>query len=164
MFVFFLFVIFPLAKFFKSEIKAAKRFVSCIWKDLRSNPRVLSCFTCLGWLYSFLCTYKPLGCRPPMTLRFFLFSYALHRHLELTFQYDRICQLKALPRRVQNVFWQEWDSNPRTHSCTRILDCGISSAWRFRLLGHPAGFTSTFFCMMCVFPIGLRLHFRDLIC
>ena len=75
----------------------------------------------------------------------FLFSFALRFNLELMFQYDRICQLKALPHRVQNVFWQEWDSNPRTHSCTRILDWWNSWVWRLRPLGHPDWFTSTFF-------------------
>ena len=114
-------------------------------KDLRWNPCVLSCFTCLGWLSSFLCTYKPLGCRPPMTLRFFCFFFAVDCYLQLTFLCDRICRLKALPHRVQNVVWQEWDSNPRTHVCTRILDWGNSWVWRLRPLGHPAWFTSTFF-------------------
>ena len=47
--------------------------MSSFWKDLRSNPRVLSFFTCLGWLYSYFCTYKPLRCRLRMTLRFFCF-------------------------------------------------------------------------------------------
>ena len=90
----------------------------------------------------------------------FLFSFALHCHLELMFQYDRICQLKALPHRVQNVFWQVWDSNPSAHSCARILDWGMSWVWRLRPLGHPAWFTSTFFCMICDFSVGLNLYLR----
>ena len=63
---------------------------------------------------------------------FFVFFFALDCYLELTLQYERICQLKAVPHRVRNVFWQEWDSNPRTHSCTRIRDWGISWVWRLR--------------------------------
>ena len=60
------------------------------------------------------------------------FLFALDCHLHLTFQCDRICRLKPVSHRVQNVFWEEWDSNPRTHSCTRILDSGISWVWRLR--------------------------------
>ena len=87
-----------------------------------------------------------------MTLRFSrLFSFALDCHLELTFQYDRICQLKALPRRVQNVFWQDWDSNACTHLCTRILDERISWVWRLRPLGHPAWLASIFLYDVCFF-------------
>ena len=29
-------------------------------------------------------------------------------------------------------------------------------------IGHPAGFTPIFFCMICAFSIRLNLHFRDL--
>ena len=142
--------------------------MSSIWKDFRSNPRVLWCFTCLCCVSSFLCIFKPLGCQPRMTLWVVCFLllvfFALDCHLELTFQYDRICQLKALPRRVQNVFWQELDSNPCTHSCTRILDWGMSWVWRLRPLGHPVWFTSTYFLLICVFSIEWHFQFRDVIC
>ena len=123
--------------------------MSSIWKGLHLNPRVESCFTCLRRVASFLCTFKQLGYQPPNDVASLLFSFlwtdlfSLDCHLELKFQYDRICQLKALLHRVQNVFWQEWDSNPRTHSCTRILDWGLSWVWRLRPLGRPAWFTST---------------------
>ena len=134
-----------MGKFFNSEMYSAKRFVSSIWKVFRSNPRIHSCFTCLSRVSSFLCTFKLLGYQPPNDVASRLFSFALDCHLELTFQYDRICQLKALPHRVQNVFWQEWDSNPRTHSRTRVLDGGFSWAWRLRSLAHSALFPSTHF-------------------
>ena len=68
------------------------------------------------------------------------------------FQYDRICQLKALTHRVQNVFWQEWDSNPCAHSCTRILDWGFSWAWLPRPLGHSALYPSTHFFSLDLWP------------
>ena len=125
--------------------------MSSIWKDLNLNPRVESCFTCLHRVSSFLCTFKLLGYQPPNDVASRLFSFALNRHLELTFQYDGICQLKALPHRVQNVFWQEWDSNPRTHSCTRFLDWGVCWVCRLRPLGHPACLTSTFLYIVCFF-------------
>ena len=116
-------VLFQLGNFFNSEMWSAKRFVSSIWKEFRRSPCVLSCFTCLCWVSSFFFLhFKPHGYQPRNDVASRLFSFALDCHLELTFQYDRICQLKALPRRVQNIFWQDWDSNPRTHSCTRILD------------------------------------------
>ena len=70
--------------------------------------------------------------------------FALGCHLELTFQYERICQLNALPHRVRNVFWQVRDSNPRTYSCTRILNWAIFWDWRFRPLNHTAWFLSMF--------------------
>ena len=138
--------------------------MSSVWKDLLLNPRVESCFTCLRSVSSFLCTFKLLGYQPPIDIASLLFSIALDCHLELTFQYDRICQLKALPHRFQNVFSQDWDSNPRTHSCTRILDWGISWVWRLRPLGLPAWFTSTFFLLICVLSIEWHFQFRDVIC
>ena len=138
--------------------------MSSIWKDLHSNPRVESCFTCLRRVSSFLCTFKLLGYQPPNDAASRLFSFALECHPELTFQYDRICQLRALPHRVQNVFWQEWESNPRTHSCTRILDWWISWVWRLRPLGHPAWFTTTFFLLICVLSIEWLFLMRDVIC
>ena len=138
--------------------------MSSIWRDLNLNPSVESCFTCVNRVSSFLCTFKLLGYQPPNDVASRLFSFALNRHLELTLQYDRICQLKALPHRVQNVFWQEWDSNPRTHSCTRILDWGMSWVWRLRPLWHPAWFTSTYFLLICVFSIEWHFQFRDVIC
>ena len=100
--------------------------MSSIWKDLHLNPRVESCFTCLRRASSFLCTFNVLGFQPPNDVASLLFSFVLDCHLELTFQYDRICQLRALAHRVQKVFWEEWESYPRTHSCTRILDWGFS--------------------------------------
>ena len=157
-------VLFQLRKFFNSEIYSAKRLVSSIGKDFRSNARVLSCFTCLCCVSSFLCFFKLLGYQPPNDVASRLFSFALDCHLELTFQYDRSCQLRALPHRVQNVFWQEWDSNPRTHSFTRILERGISWVCRFRPLGHPAWSTSTYFLLICVFSIGWHFQFRDVVC
>ena len=137
--------------------------MSSIWKDLHLNPRVESCFTCLRRVSSFLCTFKVIGYQPPNDVASLLFSFALDCHLDLTFQYDRICQLKALPHRVQNVLWQEWDSNPRTHSCTRILDWGISWVWRLRPLDHPAWFASTYFLSICVISIEWQFQFRDVI-
>ena len=129
--------------------------MSSIWKDLHLNPRVESCFTCLRRVSSFLSTFKLLGYQPPNDVASLLFSFALDCHLESTFQYDRICQLKALPHRVQNVFWQEWDSNPRTHSRTRVLDWGFSWAWRLRSLAHSALFPSThLFFWFVAFPLG----------
>ena len=119
--------------------------MSSIWKDLHLNPRVESCFTCLRRLSSFLSTFKLLSYQPPNEVASLLFSFALDCHLELMFQYDRICQLKALPHRVQDVFWQEWGSNPRTLSRTRVLDWGFSWAWRLRSLAHSASFPSTHF-------------------
>ena len=114
-------VSFQLSDFFNSEIWSAKWFVPSLRKDLNSNPRrVVFYMSPPGIL--FLCTFKLLGYQPPNDVASRLFSFALDCYLELTFQYDRICQLKALPRRVQNLFWQEWDSNPRTYSCTRLLD------------------------------------------
>ena len=112
----------------------------------------------------FLCTFKLLGYQPPNDVASRLFSFALDCHLELTFQYDRICQLRALPHRVQNVFWQEWESNPRTHSYTRILDWGIFWVCRPRPLGHPAWFKSTYFLLICVISIDCYFQFRDVIC
>ena len=138
--------------------------MSSIWKDLHLNPRVESCFTCLRRVSSFLCTFKLLGYQPPNDVASLLFSFALDCPLELTFQYDRICQLKALPRLFQNVFGQEWGSNPRTHSCTWILDWVLSWVWRLRPLGHPAWFTSTYFPLMCVISIEWHFQFRDVIC
>ena len=157
-------VSFQLSDIFNSEMKSAKRFVSSIWKDLHLNPRVESCFTCLRRVSSFLCTFKQLGYQPPNDVASVLFSFALDCHLELKFQYDRICQLEALLQCVQNVFWQEWDSNPRTHSCTRILDWGISWVWRLRPLGNPAWFTSTSFLLICVISIEWHFQFIDVIC
>ena len=138
--------------------------MSSIWNDLNLSPRIESCFTCLRRVSSFLCTFELLGYQPPNDVASRLFSFALGCHLELTFQYDRICQLKALPHRVQNVFWQEWDSNPRTHSCTRFLDWGISWVWRLRPLGHPVWFTSTYFLLISDFSIEWPFQFRDVIC
>ena len=138
--------------------------MSSIWKDLNLNPRVESCFTCLHRVSSFLCTFKLLGYQAPNGVASRLFSFALDCHLELTFQYDRICQLKALHRRVQNVFWQEWDSNPRTHSCTRILDWVMSWVLRLRPLGHLVWFTSTYFLLICVFSIEWHFQLIDVIC
>ena len=160
----FWYVSFQLIVLFNSGMWSDKRFVSSIWKDLHLNPGVESCFTCLRRVSSFLCTFKLLGYQPPNDVASLLFYFALDCHLELTFQCDRICQLKALPHRVQNVFWQEWDSNPRTHSCTRILDWGISWVWRLRPLGHPAWFTSTYFLLICVLPIEWHFLMRDVIC
>ena len=137
--------------------------MSSVGKDLQLNPRVGSCFTCLRRVSSFLCTFKQLGYQPPNDVASLLFSFALDCHLELTFQYDRICQLKALPHRVQNIFWQEWDSIPRTRWCTRILDRDFLS-WRLRHLGHPAWFTSTYFLLICVLSIEWPFQFRDVIC
>ena len=113
---------------------------------------------------SFLCFFKLLGYQPPNDVASRLFSLVLDCHLELTFQYDRICRLKALPHRVRKVFWQEWDMKPRTRSCSRSLDWGISRVWRLRPLGHPAWFTSTYFLLICVFSIEWRFQFRDVIC
>ena len=138
--------------------------MSSVWKDLLLNPRVESCFTCLRSVSSFLCTFKLLGYQPPIDVASLLFSFALDCHLELTFQYDRICQLKALPHRFQNVFWQDWDSNPRTHSCIRIVDWGISWVWRLRPLGLPAWVTSTYFLLICVLSIQWHFQSRDVIC
>ena len=138
--------------------------MSSIWKDSHLNPRVESCFTCLRRVSSFLWTFKQLVYQPPNDVASLLFSFALDCHLELTFQYDRICQLKALAHRVQEVFWQEWESNPRTHSCTRILDWGFSWVWRLRSLGHPAWFKSTYFALICVISIEWHFQFRDVIC
>ena len=135
-----------------------------IGKDFRSNARVLSCFTCLCFVSSFLCFFKLLGYQPPNDVASRLFSFALDCHLELTFQYDRSCQLSALSHRAQNVFWQEWDSNPRTHSFTRILDWGIPWVWRLIPLDHRAWSTSTYFLLICVFSIEWRFQFRDVIC
>ena len=90
-----------------------------------------------GYLLSFSCIFKPLGYQPPNDVASCFFSFAFYCHLESTFQYDRICQLKALPHRVQNVFWQEWDSNPRTHLCTWSLRWGNSAVWCVR----PVGFS-----------------------
>ena len=137
--------------------------MSSIWKNLHLNSRVESCFTCLRRVSCFLCTFKVIGYQTPNDVASLLFSFALDCHLELTFQYDRICLLKALPHRVQNVLWQEWDSNPRTHSCTRILDWGISWVWRLRPLDHPAWFASTYFLSICVIPIEWQFQFRDVI-
>ena len=134
--------------------------MSSIWKDSHLNPRVESCFTCLRRVSSFLCTFKQLGYQPPNDVASLLFSFALDCHLELTIQYDRICQLRALAHRVQKVFWQEWESNPRTHSCTRILDWGFSWVWRLRPLGHPAWLKSTCFPSICVISIEWRFHLR----
>ena len=47
-------VIFQLGWIWISEIYSAKRFVSSTCKDLRLNPRVHSCFTCLFWLSFFV--------------------------------------------------------------------------------------------------------------
>ena len=138
--------------------------MSSIWKVLNLNPRVESCFTCLCWVSSFLCFFKLLGYQPPNDVASRLFSLVLDCHLEVTFQYDRICRLKALPHRVRKVFWQEWDMKPRTRSCSRSLDWGISWVWRLRPLGHPAWFTSTYFLLICVFSIEWRFQFRDVIC
>ena len=157
-------VSFQLSDIFNSEMQSAKRFVSSIWKDLHLNPRVESCFTCVRRASSFLCTFNVLGYQPPNDVASLLFSFALDCHLELTFQYERICQPKALLHRVQNVFWQEWDSNPRTHSCTRILDWGFSWVWRLRPLGHLAWFTSTYFFLICVISIEWHFQSRDVIC
>ena len=84
----------------------------------------------------------------------FLFSFAFHCYLELTLQYERICQLKAVPHRVQNVFWQEWDSNPRTHSCTRILDSGISWVWHLRPSAILPGLRRHFSLWYVLFQMG----------
>ena len=84
---------------------------------------------------------------------FFVFFFALDCYLQLTFLCDRICRLKALPHRVQNVVWQGSDSNTRTPSCARVIDWGLSWVWRLRPLGHLALFTSTFFCLICAFSI-----------
>ena len=47
------------------------------------------------------------------------------------------------------------DSNPRAHSCTRILDWDFSWAWVLRGLGHSALFPSThFFLSICGLSIG----------
>ena len=127
-------VSFQLIDIFNSEMWSAKLFVSSIWKDLHLNPSVESYFPCLRRVSSFLCTFKLLGYQPPNDVASLLFSFALDCHLELTFQYDRICQLKALPHRVQNVFWQEWDSNSRTNLCTWCLDWGNSAVWCVRQL------------------------------
>ena len=117
--------------------------MSSICKDLRLNPRLHSCFTCLVWV-SFFVLFQTARLSTTDDVAIFLF-FALDCHLQLTFQCDRICRLKALPHRVQKVFWQERDSNPRTPSCAWILDWGMSWVWRRRPLGHPAWFTSTFF-------------------
>ena len=87
-------------------------------------------------------------------LRFFLFFFALDCYLELTLQYERICQLKAVPHRVRNVFWQEWDSNPRTHSCTRIRDWGISWVWRLRPSAILPGLRRHFSVWSVLFQTG----------
>ena len=147
-------VLFQWGKFFNSEIYSAKRLVSSIWKVFRSNPRVFSCFTCLCWVSSSLCFFQLLGYQPPNDVASRLFSFALDCHLELTFQYDRICQLRALPHRVQNVFWQEWYSNPRTHSCTRFLGWWVCWVCRLRPLSHPTWLTETFFRIFCAFSVG----------
>ena len=82
------------------------------------------------------------------------FFFALDCHLHLTFQCDRICRLKAVSHRVQNVFWQEWDSNPRTHSCTRILDSGISWVWRRRPSAILPGLRRHFSVWSVLFQTG----------
>ena len=156
-------VSFQLSDIFNWETQCAERFLSSIWKDLHLNPRVESCFTCLRRVTSFLCAFKQIGYQPPNDVASLLFSFALDCHLVLTFQYDSICQLKALPHRVQNVFWQEWDWNPRTHSCTRILDWGISWVWRLRPLGHPAWFKSRYFLLISVISIECHFQFWDVI-
>ena len=147
-------VSFQLSDIFNSDMFSAKRLVSSIWNDLHLNPRVESCFKCLRRVSSFLCTFKVLGYQPPNDVASLLFSFALDCHLELTFRYDRICQLKALPHRVQNVFLQEWDSNPRTPPCNRTLYWGFSWVWRLRPLSHPAWFTSTYFLWSVSFQLS----------
>ena len=84
----------------------------------------------------------------------FLFFFALDCYLQLTFLCDRICRLKALPHRVQNVVWQESDSNPRTHSCTRILDWGISWVWLLRPSAILPGLRGHIFFWFVAFPLG----------
>ena len=84
----------------------------------------------------------------------FLVFFALDCYLELTLQYERIFQLKAVPHRVQNVFWQKWDSNPRTHSCTRILDWGISWVWRLRPSAILPGLRRHFSAWSVLFQMG----------
>ena len=160
----FWFMRFKLGKMSIEKCNVLNGFCLSIWKDLHLNPRVHPCFTCLGRVSSFLCTLKPLFLSTTDDVAIFLFFFALYCHLQLTFKYGRICQLEALPHRVQNVFWHQWDSNPRTHSCNRLLDWGISWVWRLRPLSHLAWVTSTVFCMICDFSMGSNLHFRDLIC
>ena len=48
-----------------------------------------------------------------------------------------------MPHDVWNVFWQEWDSNPRTHSSTTSLDWGNSGVWLLWPLSHHAWFSAT---------------------
>ena len=90
----------------------------------------------------------------------FMFSFALDCRLELTFQYDGICQLKTQPHRVQNFLWQECFSNPHRHSCSWSLDWGNSGFWCVRLLGHPALDSSTFFLVSCAIWIDKFLNWE----
>ena len=50
----------------------------------------------------------------------------------------------------ERKIWQEWDSNPRTHSCTRSPQRRISWVWRLRPLGHPAWVYRTCFILSSI--------------
>ena len=117
--------------------------MSSVCKDLRLNPRVHSCFTCLFWVSFFV-----------------LLNHSVINHIRLCDFFVFFCS--GLSSSFNVPVWQNLsaegsassyskrfltgvDSNPRTHSCTRILNWGISWVWRLRPLGHPAWFTSTFF-------------------
>ena len=151
---FFRFVAFPLGNFFNSEMQSAKRFVSPFPKVLRFNPRVLSFFKCLGWLSSYFCTYKPLGCRSRMTLRFFCFfllwTVIFNWRSSVTeFVGWRLCLI------VFETFSDR--SGIRTHAHTRVPEFSTEEFLGSCALDRSAilpGLRRHFFCMICAFSIG----------
>ena len=91
--------------------------MSSIWKDFRSNPRLLSCLTCLCCVSSSLCIFKPLGCQPRMSLRvvsfLLLWTVILNWRSSMTeFVSWRLCLI------VFKTFSDR--SGIRTHAHTRV--------------------------------------------
>ena len=133
-------VIFQFGWIWISEIYSAKRFVSSTCKDLRSNPRVHSCFTCLFWLTFFVHSNHSVINHRLRCVFFLLCTVILNWRSSMTeFVSWRLCLI---------VFKRFSDrSGIRTHAQTRVPEFSTEEFLESSTLDRSA-----------ILP-GLRRHF-----